>query len=74
MTKARWLVRQLPLEKYRRWKRRPRGLSTAERVEFVLFARLWTFLQIDVGHLIEEEAEDLREVYEKILDELERSS
>lgn len=73
MTKAHWLVRQLPLEKYRRWKRRPKGLSTPERIEFVLFARLWTYLMVDVGEMVEKEEGPLKEAYEEVMDELDRS-
>lgn len=72
MTKAHWLVRQLPLETYRRWKRRPAGLSATERAELVLFARLWTFLQVDVGEAVEEEGA-LRDVYEGVMAEMDRS-
>ena len=73
MTKAHWLVRQLPLEKYSRWKKRSRGLSTAEKVEFVLFAKLWTFLLEEVGDFVNGEEGPLKDAYEEVMDELDRS-
>lgn len=72
MTKARWLVRQLPLERYRLWKRCPLGLSTAEKIELVMFARLWAFLLVEVEEAIEDEG-PLREAYKEVMNELDRS-
>lgn len=72
MAKTLWLVRQLPLEKYGRWKRDARGLSAAEKVESVMFTRLWRFLQLGIVRSIDADAGPLWEAYEAVLDELDR--
>lgn len=72
MAKTLWLVRQLPLEKYGRWKRDARGLSAAEKVESVMFTRLWRFIQLEVDGRIEVEAGPLWKAYEEVLFELDR--
>lgn len=72
MAKTLWLVRQLPLEKYGQWKRGAGELSFAEKVEGVMFTRLWRFIQLEVDGRIEVEAGPLWRAYEEVLFELDR--
>lgn len=72
MAKTLWLVRQLPLEKYGRWKQDARGLSAAEKVESVMFTRLWRFILLEMDGRIEAKAGPLWMAYEEVLLELDR--